>query len=68
MIQTKRFDKILVAEPKINKIAQEIGCCRSCVYNAISYRSNSKLANRIRTLAIEKYDGRKIRETRLINE
>lgn len=66
MIQARKFDKILVAEPKINVIAQEFGCSKVCVYNALAYRSNSKLACDIRRLAIDKYEGHKIKETRLI--
>lgn len=63
-----KVTKILVDKPKIAKIAKEAGCKEVCVYNALAYRSNSRLAGDIRTLAINRYGGLKAKIPMLIKE
>lgn len=57
MVKIIKMQKILVEEDKILKLAKEFGCCRAAVYNAIAYRTNSKLAQAIRESACNKHGG-----------
>lgn len=50
-------EKILVDVTKIDKIAKAANCHKAAVYNALAYRSNSRLAGEIRTIALNRYGG-----------
>lgn len=49
--------KILVRKSKIGKIAKEVGCCDAAVYNAITFRTNSKMAVDIRDITCNRFGG-----------
>lgn len=52
--------KILVSLDNINSLMDATGKSRVCVYNALAYRTNSKLAQRIRMLALDKFGGKRV--------
>ena len=60
--------KILVRKSKIPKIAKYIGCGTAAVYNAVSYRTNSELAVKIREYACSIFGGLKVKFPELIEE
>lgn len=58
MVETRKIKKILVNGPEtVGDIASKIGCGKVAVYNALSYRSNSKMAQDIRSMALNRYGG-----------
>lgn len=57
MSRVIRMKKILVAPKEIEKIMEAWGCTKATVYNALSYRSNSKLATELRSAAINVHGG-----------
>lgn len=54
IIKTKR---ILVSSSAILKIISIYGCSKASVYNALAFRSRSKLASDIRATALNSYGG-----------
>lgn len=50
-------NKIFLRDGKVVKIAQKVGCSQAAVFNALSYRTNSELAVKIRKVAIEDFGG-----------
>lgn len=67
MSKVVKIEKILVDKAKILKIAEKLGCGRVAVYNALAYRSNSELANSIRSIALNQYGGVKTKVPIVIN-
>lgn len=59
-------ERILVDRLKIPKIMDAAGCGQSAVYNALSFRTNSKLAGDIRNMALNRFGGVKVREQILV--
>lgn len=55
-----RKKKILIVKDKIPSVMEKFGCCLSGVYNALAYRSNSKLAKAIRTYVLQECGGQKV--------
>ena len=53
------FKKRIIQVPvgNVPKIAKEMNCGKSAVYNALNYTSNSETAKTIRKKAIEIYGG-----------
>ena len=49
--------KILIRKSKIGKIAKTVGCCNAAVYSAISFKTKSELAVKVRDVAINRYGG-----------
>ena len=49
--------KILVRKSKIGEIAKAVGCCDAAVYNAITFRTNSKMAVDIRDITCNRFGG-----------
>lgn len=61
MVKIAKVQKILIDEEKIPKLMKDFGCSRGTVYNAIAYRSNSKLAEKIRDQACNRYGGEPVK-------
>lgn len=59
-------ERILVDRPKISKIMSAAGCGQAAVYNALSFRTNSKLAGDIRNMALNRFGGIKVKEQILV--
>lgn len=58
MVKTRKIKKILVNGPEIvDRIASQAGCRKVTVYNALAYRSNSKMAQDIRDMALKRFGG-----------
>lgn len=64
MVKTRKIQKIFVHGPEIiDKIANSCGCGRVTVYNALAYKTNSKMAQDIRSMALNRYGGVKDKQT-----
>lgn len=61
-----KTERILVERDKIYKIMAVIGCGQAAVYNALSFRTNSKKAGDIRNVALNRFGGVKIKEQKLV--
>ena len=57
MVKIEKIQKILIDEDKIPKLIRDFGCSRATVYNAITFKTNSKKAQGIRTQACNRYGG-----------
>lgn len=57
MVKIAKIQKILIDEDKIPKLMRDFGCCKSTVYNAIMFRTNSQKAKDIRNQACNRYGG-----------
>lgn len=66
MTRLIKKERILIDPSKIDKIMDSVGCHKAAVYNALAYRSNSKLAEDIRDMAINRYGGVIIKESKLV--
>ncbi len=66
MNKIAKKERILVERTKISKIMSALGCGQAAVYNALSFRSNSKLAGDIRNMALNRYGGVKVKESILV--
>jgi len=60
MVKTIKTRKILVDKHDINRIAEECGCRRVTVYNALRYACNSDTAKKVREVAKNKYGGKEV--------
>lgn len=61
MVKIAKLQKILIDEDKIPKLVRDFGCSRTSVYNAIAFRTNSKLSEKIRSQACDRYGGQLVR-------
>jgi hypothetical protein len=66
MNRITKKERILVERTKISKIMSALGCGQAAVYNALSFRTNSKLAGDIRDMAVNRFGGVKVKENILI--
>lgn len=67
MVKTRKIKKILVKGPEIiERIASSTGCGKVTVYNALAFRSNSKQAQDIREMALNRYGGVPTNQTILV--
>lgn len=66
MNRIAKKERILVERTKISKIMSALGCGQAAVYNALSFRTNSKLAGDIRDMAVNRFGGVKVKENILI--
>lgn len=57
MVKTRKITKILVDKSKIEKLMDKFHCGRASVYNALAYRTNSEMSEKIRNEAINRYGG-----------
>lgn len=55
MARKKKF--IQISPENVQKIQKALKCSRVSVYNALAYRSESDMANTIRSLALSTYGG-----------
>lgn len=62
MSKIVRIRKIIVPRMNVQKIADEFGCSKVTVYNALSYRTKSYISCQIREAAKKRYEGRRIYE------
>ena len=56
----KDLKRIVVGYGKVKKIAELLGVTEAMVSKALRGKSNTKLADKIRYVAINNYDGQKI--------
>ena len=61
MVKIAKIQKILIDEDKIPKLIKDFGCSRASVYNAIAFRTNSKLSEKIRNQACNRYGGQLVK-------
>lgn len=66
MNKIAKKERILVEKSKISKIMSVTGCGQAAVYNALAFRTNSKLAGDIRNLALNRFGGVKVKEQKLV--
>lgn len=66
MNRIAKKERILVERTKISKIMSALGCGQAAVYNALSFRTNSKLAGDIRDMAVNRFGGIKVKENILV--
>lgn len=59
-------ERILVDRTKISKIMTKAKCSQAAVYNALSYRTNSELAAKVRNIALEQFGGILVKEPKVI--
>lgn len=52
-----KIKKILVSSSAVEKMMSIWGCSKATVYNALAFRSKSKLASEIRNTALNSYGG-----------
>lgn len=57
MSRVIKIKKILVSSSAVEKIMSIWGCSKATVYNALAFRSKSKLASEIRNAALNSYGG-----------
>ena len=57
MVKTRKMTRIFVDKSKIEKLMTKFDCGRATVYNALSYRTNSDMAEKIRNEALNRYGG-----------
>ena len=50
----RKVKYISVSPQQKKEISLEIGCCLQAVYNALNYKTDGELADRVRTLALKK--------------
>lgn len=50
----RKVKYISVSPQQKKEISAEIGCCLQAVYNALNYKTDGELANRVRSLALKK--------------
>jgi len=48
------MDKVVVKRGELNEIARMVGATKQTVINALNFRHESKLADQIRTVAIQR--------------
>jgi len=60
-------ERILVERSKILKIMKEAGCGQAAVYNALSFKTDSKLADKVRNLALNRFGGIRVKEAKLVS-
>lgn len=69
MVKTKKQRRIFFGKREtIYKIMSEVGCSYATVYNALRYGNHSEMAIKIRELALNKYGGKIITESKLVRE
>lgn len=56
-MQTKKIKIIKVPLEGRKKLAEQYGCCRETIFNALAFRSQSKQSEDIRQDALNKYGG-----------
>lgn len=62
-----RMEKILVPRENIKHIMNAFQVSQASVYNALSFRTSSEQAERIREAALKRYDGRTVRVPAYLN-
>ena len=67
MKKVVKIEKILIDKDKIPKIMKIFGCCKSTVYNALAYRSNSQQAQDIRSCALNRYGAEPVKVPQLVS-
>lgn len=65
MVKIRKTEKILVDHASIMKLSARFACNRTTVYNALAFRSDSRLARDIRAASISEYGGAKIKVSSL---
>lgn len=67
MKKVVKIEKILIDKDKVPKIMKIFGCGRTTVYNALAYRSNSQLAQDIRSCALYHYGAEPVEVPQLVS-
>lgn len=57
MAKARKIKKISVEKSKIERLINVFDCSRATVYNALSYKTDSNLAKKIRQKALDYYGG-----------
>lgn len=61
MVKIAKKKKILVGDEKIPLLMKHCECSKASVYNALAYVTNSLLAEKIRSAALELYGGESVK-------
>lgn len=64
-MRTRKYRRILVKKKYINLLQEEFGVKQAAVYNALAYRTSNALSSKIRSTAINEYDGVEVIETKI---
>lgn len=61
-----KLKKIKVSKQSVEALSEKCYCTITAVYNALSYRSNSENAEKIRRIAVEEMGGKEVTEIKVI--